>query len=82
MFTILHMDKRIWTQPDTSEWEINSTLTGNIFIQDTAFILSSVATDYGSIFYEDYFIGKDSHFFKCLTGTRCETYDTNMSCSR
>jgi hypothetical protein len=35
---------------------------GNIFIKDTAFILSSVATDNGSIFYKYFFIGKDSHF--------------------
>jgi hypothetical protein len=44
---ILHMiieEKRIWTQPGTPEWETHSTVTGNIFIKDTAFILSSDAT--------------------------------------
>jgi len=80
--TWLREEKRIWTQPDTSEREIHSTLMGNISIQDTAFILPSVATDNGSIFYEDFFIGKDSHSFECLTGTRCERYATSTSCSR
>jgi hypothetical protein len=70
MFTILHMDKTGEENLDTARHiRVGNTLNidGKHFhprhsLHPAQYCNSSFATDNGSIFYKDLFIGKDSHF--------------------